>query len=100
MCIRDSYNDVKIRRLSATPGQITALGITTPIFDINEQTRLEHGQPRDKVAIGANWKIGAITFDVRGTRYGRVEQVALTNQTAANVALIAQQSTPLSIIHI
>lgn len=89
-----NYNDVKIRRLSATPGQITALGITTPIFDINEQTRLEHGQPRDKVAIGANWKIGAITFDVRGTRYGRVEQVALTNQTAANVALIAQQSTP------
>lgn len=93
-----NYNDVKIRRLSATPGQITALGITTPIFDINEQTRLEHGQPRDKVAIGANWKIGAISFDVRGTRYGKVEQVALTNQTAANVALIAQGTTPFRTI--
>jgi len=93
-----NYNDVQIRRLSATPSQITALGITTPIFDINEQTRLEHGQPRDKVALGANWKIGPISFDIRGTRYGRVEQVALTNQTAANVALIAQGSTPFRTI--
>jgi iron complex outermembrane receptor protein len=89
-----NYNQVRLRRVGRTPGQITALGITTPLFDINERTRIEHGQPRDKVALGANWKIGPITFDARTTRYGRVEQVALTNQTAANVALIAQGSTP------
>lgn len=89
-----NYNQVQLRRVGRTPGQITALGITTPLFDINERTRIEHGQPRDKIALGANWKIGPITFDARTTRYGRVEQVALTNQTSANVALIAQGSTP------
>jgi iron complex outermembrane receptor protein len=89
-----NYNQVRLRRVGATPTQITALGITTPLFDINERTRIEHGQPRDKIALGANWKIGPITFDARTTRYGRVEQVALTNQTPANVALIAQGSTP------
>lgn len=89
-----NYNHVRLRRVGETPGQITALGITTPLFDINERVRIEHGQPRDKIALGANWSIGPISFDARTTRYGRVEQVALTNQSPANVALIAQGSTP------
>ena len=89
-----NHNQVRLRRVGTTPAQITALGITTPLFDVNERVRIEHGQPRDKVALGANLKVGVVTFDVRATRYGRVEQVALTNQSAANVALIAQGSTP------
>ncbi len=89
-----NYNETRLRRVSATPSQITALGITTPLFDVNERTRFEYGQPRDKIALGANWNIGPITFDARTTRYGKVEQVALTNQSAANVALVAQGDTP------
>ncbi|WP_294313242.1 TonB-dependent siderophore receptor [uncultured Sphingomonas sp.] len=89
-----NYNQTRLRRVAATPPQITALGITTPLFDVVERTRVERGQPRDKVALGATFRTGPITFDVRATRYGRVEQVALTNQTPAAVALIAQGSTP------
>ena len=87
-------NTTRLRRVSATPAQITALGITTPLFDVVERTRTERGQPRDKVALGANLRLGAITFDARTTRYGTVEQVALTNQTPALVALAAQGATP------
>lgn len=89
-----NYNETRLRRVAATPSQITALGITTPLFDINERTRFEYGQPRDKVALGVNWRFGPITLDARATRYGRVEQVALTNQSPATVALIAQGDTP------
>ncbi|MES2054854.1 MAG: TonB-dependent receptor [Pseudomonadota bacterium] len=89
-----NHNETHVRRISSTPSQITGLGITTPLFDVVERTRVEHGQPRDKVALGANLKLGAITFDARTTRYGTVEQVALTNQSPANVALIAQGNVP------
>ncbi|NML07834.1 TonB-dependent receptor [Sphingomonas sp. G-3-2-10] len=88
-----NHNTTRLRRVSATPGQITSLGITTPLFDVNERTRVQYGQPRDKVALGANLKVGIITIDVRTTRYGKVEQVALTNQSPANVALAAQGAT-------
>ena len=88
-------NRTRLRRIAATPAQITALGITTPLFDVIERTRVERGQPRDKIALGATLKLGtAITLAARTTRYGTVEQVALTNQTPANVALIAQGGTP------
>ncbi len=88
-----NFNRTHITRISSTPPQITALGITTPLFDIIERTRLEHGQPRDKTSLGGNWKLGRFGFDLRATRYGYVEQVALTNQSAANVALAAQGAT-------
>lgn len=89
-----NHNTTRLRRVSATPPQITALGITTPLFDIVERTRVQYGQPKDKVALGANLKIGIFTLDARTTRYGEVEQVALTNQTPANVALAALGGTP------
>ncbi|MEG3123395.1 TonB-dependent receptor plug domain-containing protein [Sphingomonas sp. GB1N7] len=89
-----NHNQTRVRRISNTPSQITALGITTPLFDVTERTRVERGQPRDKIALGGNLKLGPITFDARTTRYGTVEQIALTNQSAANVALIAQGDVP------
>lgn len=88
-----NHNTTRLRRISATPSQVTALGITTPLFDINERTRVEYGQPRDKFAFGANLKVGIFTLDARTTRYGKVEQVALTNQSPANVALAGQGGT-------
>ncbi|WP_448661996.1 TonB-dependent receptor plug domain-containing protein [Sphingomonas sp. CJ20] len=86
-------NTTRLRRVASTPSQITGLGITTPLFDINERTRVEYGQPKDKVALGANLKAGIFTLDARTTRYGKVEQVALTNQSPANVALAGQGGT-------
>ncbi len=89
-----NYNRTRLRGVDGTPSQITALGITTPLFDIVERVRVERGQPRDKLALGGILRVGALSFNARTTRYGRVEQVALTNQSAANVALAAAGSTP------
>ncbi len=89
-----NYNRTRLRSVDGTPSQITALGITTPLFDIVERVRVERGQPRDKLALGGILRLGALTFNARTTRFGSVEQVALTNQSAANVALAAAGSTP------
>ncbi len=89
-----NHNQTRLRRIAATPPQIGTLGITTPLFDVIERTRVERGQPRDKIALGATWRSGPITLDARTTRYGTVEQVALTNQSPAAVALIAAQALP------
>lgn len=93
-----TYNRTRANRIASTPAQVTALGITTRLFDIVEQTRLERGTPRDKVALGARWEVSRFTVDLRGTRYGRVEQVALTNQSAANVALARADDTPIRVV--
>lgn len=89
-----NYNETRLRNIKATPGQITSLGIKTPLFDVTERTRVEHGQPRDKFSLAGSWQIDRFTINLHGTRYGRVEQVGLTNQSAANVALVASGSTP------
>jgi iron complex outermembrane receptor protein len=95
LSVAQNLNNTRLRRVSTTPSQITSLGITTPLFDIVERTRLRYGQPKDKTSLGVNWKRGRIAVDLRATRYGKVEQVALTNQTPANVALARLGSTPL-----
>lgn len=88
-----NYNETEVTRIAPTPSQVTALGITTPIFDITERTRLERGTPRDKFALSANWSVGRFQVNLNGTRYGEVEQVALQNQSAANVGLAAAGGT-------
>jgi len=93
-----NYNETEATRIAATPSQVAALGITTPLFDVVERTRLERGTPRDKIALGARWEVESLTIDLRGTRYGKVEQVALTNQSAANVALAGLDDTPTRIV--
>lgn len=88
-----NYNETEVTRIASTPSQVTALGITTPLFDITERTRLERGSPQDKFALSANWQIGRFHVNLNGTRYGEVEQLALANQSAANVALAAAGGT-------
>jgi iron complex outermembrane receptor protein len=72
-----NYNETEVTRIAPTPSQVTALGITTPIFDITERTRLERGTARDKVALGVNWDVGRFHLNLNGTRYGEVQQLAL-----------------------
>lgn len=93
-----NYNTTEVTRIADTPDQIRNLGITTRIFDIAEQTRLERGSPRDKVALGANWSYGRFTVDLRGTRFGEVHHAALLNQTAAAVTQAALGATPIRVL--
>ncbi len=88
-----NYNETEVTRIAATPSEVTALGITTPIFDVVEEMRLERSTPRDKFAVSASWDIGRFRVVLGGTRYGEVAQIALQNQSAANVALAAAGDT-------
>jgi iron complex outermembrane receptor protein len=86
-------NDTEVTRLAPTPTQLTALGVATPLFDITEVTRTEKGQPRDNLQLGGTWDIGKWSITLRAQRYGKVEQLILTNQSAANVAVFSQGAT-------
>ena len=86
-------NKTELTRVASTPAQLTALGVRTPLFDITERTRVEKGQPRDNLTVALAWDVGRWGFNLGTHRYGVVEGVAATNQSAANVAAFAQGST-------
>jgi iron complex outermembrane receptor protein len=82
-----NYNTTALTRVRPTPASVTALGITTPLFDITERTRATRGQPRNNTQLAATWDLGRFSFLVRGVRYGNYEAVAFTNLAPAQVAL-------------
>lgn len=87
-------NDTEVNRLAATPVELTALGVKTPLFDATEVVRTEAGQPEDNLQFGGTWDYGKFSVTLRAQRYGEVQQLILTNQSAANVAVFAKGSTP------
>lgn len=86
-------NRTRIDRVAPTPAPLAALGVRTPLFDVTERTRVELGQPRDAWVVGLDWAWSPWTLSVLGRRYGEVQQLALTNQSAANVARFREGST-------
>ncbi|CAN5305309.1 TonB-dependent receptor [soil metagenome] len=88
-------NETEVTRLAPTPTQLTALGVTTPLFDVTEVVRTEKGQPRDNLQLGGTWDIGKWSVTLRAQRYGKVEQLILANQSAANVAVFSQGATAI-----
>ncbi len=82
-----NHNETKLTRVRPTPASVTALGITTPLFDITERIRVTKGQPKDNAQLSATWDIGRFSALVRGVRYGDYEAVAFTNLAASQVAL-------------
>jgi iron complex outermembrane recepter protein len=93
-----NHNETEVTRIAPTPSEVTALGITTPLFDIVEQTRTERGTPRDKFALAANWDVGRFHVSLNGTRYGEVQHLGLQNQSAVNVALAAAGDTRIRVL--
>jgi iron complex outermembrane receptor protein len=88
-------NQTEVRRLAPTPTELTALGVSTPLFDVTEVTRTEKGQPRDNLQLGGTWDVGRLSITLRAQRYGRVEQLILTNQAPAAVVAFRAGSTPI-----
>ncbi len=86
-------NKTELTRVATTPAELLALGVRTPLFDITERTRVEKGQPRDNLTVALAWDVGRWGIHLGTHRYGEIEAVAATNQSAANVALFAQGST-------
>lgn len=87
-----NYNSTTLTRVRATPTSVTALGITTPLFDITERIRATRGQPRTNAQLAATWDFGRFSFLARAVRYGDYEAVALTNLAPAQVALFPTNS--------
>lgn len=86
-------NKTELTRVSSTPAELLALGVKTPLFDVTERTRVEKGQPRDNLTLALGWDVGRWSLHLGTHRYGRIEQIAATNQSAANIAEFAKGST-------
>ncbi len=67
-----NFNQTDATRISATPSQLTALGVVTPLFDIVEKVRMEDGQPKNVFNLGLNWVFNDFTVFLRNVRYGAV----------------------------
>lgn len=76
-------NKTKVTRFKPTPPQLAAIGITTPLFDLTEKTRMEKGQPRNSVNLIVNYDVKDWSFMLRNVRYGEVSAVAFTGASQA-----------------
>jgi iron complex outermembrane receptor protein len=84
-----NFNKTSITKYKPTPPQLAALGITTPLFDLTESTRMTNGQPRDNFNVAVNYDLQNFSFTLRNVRYGRVSGVALGNNSGVNAATVA-----------
>jgi iron complex outermembrane receptor protein len=64
------YNHTKneVTRVSPTPPQLA--GLQEVLFDSIEFRRVECGQPKDNLRLGADWDGGTLFAGVHGARYG------------------------------
>ena len=88
MTLAANFNTSRIDRISGTPAPLAALGITTPLEDLTNQVRLTRSAPENKISLDLSWTHGPFRMSLINTRYGKVSQVALTNKTAAQVAVL------------
>ncbi|MBA3895864.1 MAG: TonB-dependent receptor [Sphingomonadaceae bacterium] len=83
-----NFNKSRIDRIAGTPAPLAALGITTPLEDLTNQVRLTESAPKNKIALDLTWTKDRFHLSLVNTRYGKVSQVALTNKTPAQVAVL------------
>lgn len=85
-----NFNETEITRFSPTPPQLAAIGVTTPLFDIEQLTRIETGQPKNTINLGVNWSREKWSINLRNVRYGEVESLAsgVDGWTAARIAAL------------
>ena len=76
-------NKTEVTKFKPTPPQLAAIGITTPLFDLTEKTRMEKGQPRNSINLIANYALKDWSFMLRNVRYGEVSSVAFTGASQA-----------------
>ena len=84
-----NINHTEVTKTKATPPQLAALGVTTPLFDQTEKTRLVRGQPRDTLRVSAAYDVNKWSFLVQTARYGTHDYVHFANATPAQVAALS-----------
>jgi iron complex outermembrane receptor protein len=66
-----NLNDVEITGRRSTPGGLGAVpGIN--LFGRLESERIERGQPRDRINLGADWDLNWLSTTLRANRFGEV----------------------------
>ena len=83
-----NFNKTKLDRIAPTPAPLAAIGITAPLFDLTQQVRVTESTPKDKLALGFNWKRGDWISNLNLVRYGKVAAVANTNLSPARIAVL------------
>lgn len=83
-----NYNKTKLDRIAPTPAPLAAIGITAPLFDLTQQVRVTESTPKDKLALGFNWKRGDWSSNLNLVRYGKVATVANTSLSSARIAVL------------
>jgi len=78
----------KFLRVAPAPVQLTNLGITTPLLDLTQQTRLTQGQPRDKYILDLNWRWKKVSVNLRNILYGSFAEVQFTSLNPAEIAAL------------
>ncbi|MCX9148744.1 TonB-dependent receptor plug domain-containing protein [Erythrobacter sp. WG] len=72
-----NWNDVEITGRRTNPGSLAQVpGID--LFGRLESLRIERGQPRDRVNLGADWEWGWFSATVRANRFGEVFSAGAT----------------------
>ena len=84
------YNASTFDRVARAPRELTALGITTPLFDVAQQVRFTTSQPRDKVVLGVDWTWRRLALNVTNIRYGQYEALQFTSLTPERAAVVAR----------
>jgi iron complex outermembrane recepter protein len=83
-----NFNKTEVTAFKATPPQLAAVGVTTPLFDLTERIRMEKGQPKNVLNFSAGYDRGQWSFLARTVRYGEVQAVQLSSATPAQIAAL------------
>lgn len=83
-----NFSDTGFDKIAGTPPQLTALGITTPLYDLTSQVRLTRATPKNKETLDLNWAKDGWTLDLTNTRYGSTQQVQFASATPAQIAAL------------
>ena len=74
-----NFNQTKIIGDAQTTDKLPAADFANVLFNREERGRIEQGQPRNKIMVSGNLKVGIVGLMVRTTRFGEV--AALFNGT-------------------
>ena len=84
-----NYNKTNVDRVAPTPAALSAIGISTPLFDLTQQVRLTSASPKDKETVSLKWDLGKLSVNLTNTRYGPFSAVAFSSLGVAQIAALA-----------
>ena len=71
-------NRTKVQHVDPTPPQLAR--VSAALFDRTERSRLEEGQPRNRISLTATYDVSRLGFMVNTSRYGKI--VSRPSQTS------------------